>query len=103
MCVGMWMGTLPRGWIARHYGRRASFFVGTGFGVLTGLIACAAVLTASFLLFCIGALFTGFYASVASVLPLRRCRHRERRVPAEGDLLGDGRRHLCRHRRARSS
>ena len=28
--VGMWMGTLPRGWIARHYGRQASFFVGTG-------------------------------------------------------------------------
>ena len=61
--LGMWMGTLPTGWIARHYGRRTSFFVGTGFGVLTGLTACAAVLTASFLTFCVAALFSGFYAS----------------------------------------
>jgi MFS family permease len=62
--LGMWMGTLPTGWIARNYGRSASFYVGTGFGVLTGLTACAAVLTASFLTFCIAALFSGFYASV---------------------------------------
>ena len=47
--LGMWIGALPTGWIARNYGRRASFYVGTGFGVLTGLTACAAVLTASFL------------------------------------------------------
>jgi MFS family permease len=62
--VGMWIGALPRGWIARHYGRRASFFVGTGFGVLSGLFSCAAVVTASFGLLCIGALCTGFYAAV---------------------------------------
>ena len=62
--VGMWMGALPRGWIARHYGRRASFFVGTAFGVLAGLFNCAAVVTASFTLLCIGALCTGFYAAV---------------------------------------
>jgi MFS family permease len=61
--LGMWMGTLPTGWIARHYGRRTSFYVGTGFGVLTGLTACVGVLTASFLTFCIAALFSGFYAS----------------------------------------
>jgi predicted MFS family arabinose efflux permease len=62
--VGMWMGALPRGWIARHYGRQASFFVGTGFGVLAGLFNCAAVVTASFTLFCIGAICTGLYAAV---------------------------------------
>ena len=61
--IGMWLGTLPTGWIARHYGRRASFFVGTGFGVLTGLTACAAVLTASFMTFNIAAFFSGLYAS----------------------------------------
>jgi MFS family permease len=60
---GMWMGTLPTGAIARTYGRQASFFTGTAFGVLTGLTACYAVLTASFLTFCIAALFSGFYAS----------------------------------------
>lgn len=62
--VGMWMGALPRGWIARHYGRQASFFVGTGFGVFAGLFNCAAVVTASFTLLCIGALCTGLYAAV---------------------------------------
>jgi len=62
--LGMWLGTLPRGWIARHYGRQASFFVGTGFGVLSGLVNCTAVVTASFWLFCAGAVFTGFYQSV---------------------------------------
>ena len=62
--VGMWMGALPRGWIARHYGRQVSFFVGTAFGVLSGLFACAAVVTASFTLLCIGAIFTGLYQSV---------------------------------------
>ena len=61
--VGMWLGTLPTGWIARNYGRRASFFVGTGFGVLTGLTACAAVLTASFITFIVAAFFSGLYAS----------------------------------------
>jgi MFS family permease len=62
--VGMWLGALPRGWIARHYGRQVSFFVGTGFGVLAGLFNCAAVVTASFTLLCIGAVCTGLYAAV---------------------------------------
>jgi len=61
--LGMWMGTLPIGYLARHYGRRTSFLVGTSFGVLTGLVACAAVLSASFVLFCLAALFSGFYAA----------------------------------------
>jgi MFS family permease len=61
--LGMWIGALPNGWLARHYGRRTSFFVGTAFGVLTGLAACAAVFSASFLLFCLAALFSGFYAA----------------------------------------
>jgi MFS family permease len=61
--VGMWMGTLPVGWLARHYGRSASFFAGTAFGVLTGLAACTAVLIASFALFCLAALFSGLYAA----------------------------------------
>ena len=61
--LGMWLGTLPTGWIARNYGRRTSFFVGTGFGVLTGFTACAAVLTASFLTFNLAAFFSGLYAS----------------------------------------
>ena len=61
--LGMWMGTLPVGWLARRYGRRTSFFAGTAFGVLTGFTAFAAVLLASFVLFCVAALFSGFYAA----------------------------------------
>lgn len=62
--LGMWIGALPRGWIARRYGRLASFYVGTGFGVLSGLFLCFAVVTASFAVLCVGAVCTGFYAAV---------------------------------------
>jgi MFS family permease len=61
--VGTWMGTLPVGALAQRYGRRTAFQIGTLFGVLTGLICCAAVLIASFWLFNLGALFCGFYAA----------------------------------------
>lgn len=40
---GMAACTLPAGAIAHHRGRRAAFLVGTGSGVLTGLLAALAV------------------------------------------------------------
>ncbi len=61
--LSMWMGTLPMGVLARRLGRRNALQIGTGCGVLTGLICCAAVLAGSFLLFNVGAVFSGFYAS----------------------------------------
>ncbi len=61
--LGMWMGTLPMGALARRLGRRNALQMGTACGVLTGLICCLAVLRGSFLLFNIGAVFSGFYAS----------------------------------------
>jgi MFS family permease len=61
--LGMWMGTLPVGALARRFGRRTAFQIGTVFGVLTGLVCSLAVLEASFLLFNVGALFSGFYAA----------------------------------------
>ena len=61
--LGMWMATLPVGALARRLGRRSTFLIGAICGVLTGLISCAAVLLGSFLLFNIGALFSGFYAA----------------------------------------
>jgi predicted MFS family arabinose efflux permease len=61
--LGMWMGTLPMGMLARRLGRRNALQIGTGCGVLTGLICCVAVLQGSFFLFNIGAVFSGFYAS----------------------------------------
>jgi MFS family permease len=61
--IGMWLGTLPTGWLARHFGRRTAFQVGTFCGVVTGLICCVAVLQGSFLTFNIGAFFSGLYAA----------------------------------------
>ena len=61
--LGIWMGTLPMGMLARRLGRRNALQIGTGCGVLTGLICCVAVLQGSFFLFNVGAVFSGFYAS----------------------------------------
>src|SRR3982074_45072 len=61
--LGMWMGTLPMGVLARRLGRRNALQIGTACGVLTGLICCVAVLDGSFLLFNVGAVFSGFYAA----------------------------------------
>jgi len=61
--LGMWMGTLPMGMLARRLGRRNALQIGTGCGVLTGLICCVAVLQGSFFLFNVGAVFSGFYSS----------------------------------------
>src|SRR5215471_1910100 len=63
LVLGTWLGTLPLGVLARHLGRRSALQIGTACGVLTGLICCAAVLQGSFLLFNVGAVFSGFYAT----------------------------------------
>lgn len=61
--IGMWLGTLPVGKLARHFGRRTAFQIGTAFGVLTGLFGYFAMLQGSFLLFNIGAFCCGLYAA----------------------------------------
>jgi MFS family permease len=61
--LGLWFGTLPMGFLARHFGRRTAFQIGTLFGVITGLVCCMAVLQGSFLLFCAGAFASGIYAA----------------------------------------
>jgi MFS family permease len=61
--IGMWLGTLPVGALARRYGRRTAFQIGTIFGVLTGIVCCIAVLYGSFALFNLGAFFSGLYAA----------------------------------------
>ena len=63
MVVGMWLGTLPVGGLARRFGRRFALQVGSGFGVVSGLISYVAVMQASFLLFLIGCFCAGLYAA----------------------------------------
>ncbi len=62
--IGMAVCTLPAGAIARRYGRRAVFMIGTGCGVLVGLLAFASVMIGSFWLFCAATFFGGAYNAV---------------------------------------
>src|SRR4030081_3173832 len=63
--VGLAAGTLPTGAISRAYGRRVAFAIGTGCGVLTGLLASFAILHGSFVLFCCATFLGGLYGSVS--------------------------------------
>jgi MFS family permease len=63
--VGLATGTLPTGAISRSYGRRVAFIVGTGCGVLTGLLAAFAILRGSFVLFCCATFLGGLYGAVS--------------------------------------
>lgn len=62
--VGMALCTLPAGAIAQRHGRRAAFMLGTGCGVLAGLLGALAVYYAVFWLFCAATFFGGVYAAV---------------------------------------
>lgn len=62
--IGMAAGTLPAGAIAQRHGRRAAFLIGTGCGVVVGLLAALAVMLGSFWLFCTAMVFGGIYAAV---------------------------------------
>jgi len=63
MVLGMWLGTLPLGMLARSRGRRFALQTGTLVGMVSGLVSCAGVLNASFVLFLVGAFGCGFYAA----------------------------------------
>ena len=62
--VGMALGPLPTGWLARSSGRRVAFMAGGLAGVLAGLIGAAALLVQSFPLYCMATLCGGLYAAV---------------------------------------
>jgi len=62
--VGMAVCSLPTGAVAQRHGRRTAFMMGTGCGVLVGLLSALAVLSSSFWLFCAATFFGGAYAAV---------------------------------------
>jgi MFS family permease len=64
LVVGMAACILPAGAIARRHGRRAAFLAGSAAGILTGLVAAAAVIVHSFSLFCLSTFLGGAYAAV---------------------------------------
>src|SRR3954465_6624778 len=63
--LGLAAGTLPTGAISRAYGRRTAFIIGTGCGVVTGVLAAFAILHASFVLFCAATFIGGLYGAVS--------------------------------------
>lgn len=63
--VGLAAGTLPTGAISRAYGRRVAFIIGTGCGMLTGLLGAYAILRGSFVLFCCATFLGGLYGAVS--------------------------------------
>mgnify|MGYP001546826640 CR=1 FL=1 len=63
--LGLALGTLPVGAIARRFGRKPALLVGAFAGVLTGLTAATATLLWSFPLLCLSAIFGGMYASAS--------------------------------------
>ncbi len=90
--IGMALCTLPAGAIAHRHGRRAVFLLGTGAGVLSGILAALAVFHAAFSLLCAATFFGGVYAAV--VLSFRfaaaDCAAPERRPRALSAVMAGG-------------
>src|SRR6202011_743746 len=63
--LGIAAGTLPTGAISRAYGRRVAFIIGTGCGMLTGMLGAFAILRGSFVLFCCATFLGGLYGAVS--------------------------------------
>jgi MFS family permease len=63
--VGLAIGTLPVGIISRAYGRRVAFLIGSGCGVVCGVLGALAIFRGSFALFCFATLFGGLYGAAA--------------------------------------
>src|ERR1700741_2633144 len=63
MVMGMWLGTLPLGFLARYFGRRFALQTGSLFGILSGLISYSAVMHGQFWLLVFGTFCGGLYAA----------------------------------------
>lgn len=61
--VGLAIGTLPAAWLMRRHGRRAGYLFGAILGTMGGFMAAAGIYQQLFVLFCLGTLVAGFYAS----------------------------------------
>jgi MFS family permease len=57
--IAVALGTIPAVLLMRRFGRRAGFIAGAGIGAVAALLTAFAILHASFLLFCVGAVLFG--------------------------------------------
>jgi MFS family permease len=63
LVIGLWLGTLPIGALARRYDRRVALQTGAAFGIVSGLINYSAVITGHFWLLMLGGFCAGIYAA----------------------------------------
>ena len=92
--IGMWLGTLPVGMLARRFGRRVAVQTGA---VLRRALRPHLLLRGDERQFLAAAgrhLLRRALFGLAAELPLRRHRHRERAIPPQGGVLGAGRRRV---------
>lgn len=61
--LGLAIGTLPAAWVMRRHGRRLGYLVGAGLGTVAGLVAALGIYQQLFVIFCLGTMIAGFYAS----------------------------------------
>lgn len=61
--LGLAIGTLPAAWLMRRFGRRMGYLFGALLGTVGGLVAAAGIYQQMFVLFCVGTMIAGFYAS----------------------------------------
>ncbi len=73
MVCGIWLGTLPQGYLARNFGRRFALQFGSVIGTLAGFISCVAVITGSFPLFLVGTFCCGVYAAAHNSYRFAAC------------------------------
>lgn len=61
--LGLALGTIPAAMLMRQAGRRIGYIVGAGIGLCGGCLAAFGIVSASFLLFCLGTTIIGAYGS----------------------------------------
>lgn len=90
--IGTAAATLPAGALAQRFGRRVVFMLGTGCGILVGLLASLAVLVGSFWLFCLATFFGGAYMAVTATFRFAAadCAPPERRARALSLVMAGG-------------
>jgi MFS family permease len=90
--IGTAAATLPAGALAQRFGRRTVFMLGTGCGVLVGLLASLAVVLGSFWLYCLATFFGGAYMAVTASLRFAAadCTSTDRRARALSFVMAGG-------------
>ncbi|WP_341669572.1 MFS transporter [Alcaligenes sp. SDU_A2] len=61
--LGLALGILPAAYLMRRLGRQGGYIIGALLGIGAGLLAASGIYIESFLVFCLGTLFAGLYAS----------------------------------------